>query len=171
MTEERPFTPEDIRKMTLEMRTQLDALRRAQSESRIRWIGRGRSRFPEPQVERAEKAAAAAGQDSKGFWERFKKAAREDICQEGGTLHAQWKKWGDLSDEKVLQQFGAVLVAMGFSGDALQVAAVALAVIVAHLGVKAFCMETADADDATDAASGKDRTDQADSTDKQGPSR
>jgi hypothetical protein len=30
---------------------------------------------------------------------------------------------------------------MGFSGNVLQILAVSLAVIVLHLGVKAFCME------------------------------
>lgn len=57
------------------------------------------------------------------------------------VLYQQWKKWGDLSNEKVLKSFGAVLVAMGFSGNALQVLAVALAVVVLHIGVKAICAE------------------------------
>jgi len=51
------------------------------------------------------------------------------------------EKVGGLSNEKVLKSFGVVLVAMGFSGNALQLLAVSLAVIVLHLGVKTICEE------------------------------
>ena len=57
-------------------------------------------------------------------------------------LHTQWQKWGDLSNEAVLKSFGAVLAAMGFSGNALHMLAVALGVIVLHIGLKAVCEET-----------------------------
>jgi hypothetical protein len=73
----------------------------------------------------------------------FLQAARKDLCEKGVVLYQQWKKWGDLSNEKVLHNFGAILVAMGFSRNAVQVLAVALAVIVLHLGVKAICEELA----------------------------
>jgi len=77
---------------------------------------------------------------------RFLQAVRKDLCEEGGVLHEQWKKWGDLSNEKVLQSFGAILVAMGLTGNALQTLAVASAVIVLHLGAKTICEEAANVD-------------------------
>ena len=50
-------------------------------------------------------------------------------------------KSGGIEQRKVLKSFGVVLVAMGFSGNALQLLAVSLAVIVLHLGVKTICEE------------------------------
>jgi hypothetical protein len=44
-----------------------------------------------------------------------------------------------LNNQGVLRGFGTIVVAMGFSGNALQVLAVAFAVIVRHLGFEAFC--------------------------------
>lgn len=80
-----------------------------------------------------EKAVEEAGEAPESFWTRFKKAARQDVCQDGGVLNTQWKKWGDLSDETVLKRFGAILVAMGFSGNALQVLAVSLSLSQARI--------------------------------------
>uniref|UniRef100_UPI004055D167 hypothetical protein n=1 Tax=Candidatus Electronema sp. TaxID=2698783 RepID=UPI004055D167 len=80
-------------------------------------------------------------EEPRSFWRRFKQAARRDLCEEGGVLHTQWKRYGDLSNEAVLKSFGAVLAAMGFSGNVLQMLAVALGVIVIHLGCKAVCEE------------------------------
>ncbi len=137
-----PFSPEEIEQMKRDMAGQLRGLREAEAESKMRWITRGRSRFPEPQIETVDKAVVAAGKEPESFWTRFKKAAKQDVCEDGGVLNKQWQKWGDLSNEKVLKQFGAILVAMGFSGNVLQVMVVSLAVIDVHLGVKAFCMET-----------------------------
>ena len=85
-------------------------------------------------------------QDAPSFMKRFLQAARKDLCEEGGVLYQQWKKWGDLSNEKVLHSFGAILVAMGFTGNAVQVLAVALAVIVLHLGAKTICEAAANSD-------------------------
>jgi hypothetical protein len=70
---------------------------------------------------------------------KFRRAAKSDLCEEGGLLNSQWKKWGDLNNQDVLDKFGILLVAMGFSGAALEILVVALAVIVIHIGVKAFC--------------------------------
>lgn len=81
-------------------------------------------------------------EESHSFWQRFKKAANNDLCEESGVLHKQWKKWGDLSNKEVLRTFGAVLVAMGYSGNALHVLVVAVGVIVIHLGCTAICDET-----------------------------
>ncbi|MCI5114173.1 MAG: hypothetical protein D3913_15275 [Candidatus Electrothrix sp. LOE1_4_5] len=80
-------------------------------------------------------------EDPQTFWQRFKQAAHNDLCEEGGVLNKQWQKWGDLSNKEVLRTFGAVLAAMGFTGNALEMLVVALSVIVIHIGLKAICDE------------------------------
>lgn len=80
-------------------------------------------------------------EEPRSFWRRFKQAARRDLCEDGGVLHTQWKKHSDLSNEEVLKSFGAILAAMGFSGNVLQMLAVASGVIVIHIGCKAICAE------------------------------
>jgi len=52
-----------------------------------------------------------------------------------------WKRYGDLNKKEVVKSFGAVLVMMGFAGSALQILAVALVVLVLHLGIKTVCEE------------------------------
>jgi hypothetical protein len=83
----------------------------------------------------------ATGEDAESFLTRFKSAARKDLCEKGGVLHTQWAKWKDLANKDVVKTFGGVLVGMGLSGSALQIAVVAIAVYVLYLGVEAFCRE------------------------------
>ena len=78
-------------------------------------------------------------EDPKSFLRRFGRAAKSDLCEEGGVLNTQWKKWADLNNKDVVDKFGLLLVAMGFSGGMLQILVVAVAVVVIHIGVKAFC--------------------------------
>ena len=145
------FSPEELDRLSREMDARLAELAAGGGETaEAKWLfwRRGDAAVPKQEAETVAKTAAEAGQTPESFWTRFKKATRADVCEEGGLLHTQWKKWGDLSNETMLKQFGAVLVAMGFSGNQVQVLALACAVVVVHLGVKAFCMEAE--------ASGKD---------------
>jgi hypothetical protein len=74
------------------------------------------------------------------FMVKFGRAAKADICDEDGMLHQQWKKWGDLENKEALERLGAVLVAMGFAGNVvLSQLAVVVVVVIAHIGLKAFC--------------------------------
>ena len=75
------------------------------------------------------------------FLKKFRKAAKQDICEEGGILNAQWEKWKDLASEDVVKSFGPYLVAMGFVGGPLESLVVAMGVTVIHIGLKAFCEE------------------------------
>jgi hypothetical protein len=138
------FSPEQIEQLSREMDTRLNQLAAGQAETIGKNLFGGSKPLPMPQKEVAEveKSVTEAGQDVDAFWKRFQKAARQDICTEGGVLNTQWKQWGDLSNQKVIKQLGAILVAMGFSGNVLQVLALACGVIVVHIGVKAYCMET-----------------------------
>jgi hypothetical protein len=81
----------------------------------------------------------ATGQNATTFLQRFKAAARKDVCEKGGVLHTQWQKWKDVTNRDVLKTFGGVLVGLGMSGAPLQIAVVAIAAYVLYLGIEAFC--------------------------------
>ena len=136
------FTPEQITALSAEIDAQLRELGTAHSFAEVRG-GEQPKDLPNKQRRAIEDTTQ---QDAPSFMKRFLQAARKDLCEEGGVLYQQWKKWGDLSNEKVLQSFGAILVAMGLTGNALQTLAVASAVIVLHLGAKTICEEAADSD-------------------------
>ncbi len=97
--------------------------------------------LPERTPKQWQVIAKVTKEDPQSFWQRFKLAAHSDLCVEGGVLYAQWQKWGDLSNKEVVRTLGAVLAAMGFTGNALQMLAVALGVIIMHVGLKAVCAE------------------------------
>jgi hypothetical protein len=73
------------------------------------------------------------------FLAKFGRAAKADICDKDGLLNQQWHKWGDLNNKDALERLGAVLVTMGFSGNAVSPLAVAAIVVIVHIGLKAFC--------------------------------
>ncbi len=140
------FTSDEIKKLTSDMEARLNELAKGGKNAHIKWIHNDHQpmAMPEKELTQVEKAAAGAGETPESFWKKFKKAAHEDLCEEGGVLNKQWKRYGDLSNERVLKQFGAILVAMGFSGNVLQVVALACGVAVVHVGVKAYCMDAGD---------------------------
>lgn len=136
-----PFTPEQLEDLCLDIDEQLKEL-----QSRASSYGESKAaKEPEELPERTPKQwkalAEVTKEDPQTFWQRFKLAAHKDLCEEGGVLYAQWKKWGDLSNKEVARTLGAVLAAMGFAGNALQMLAAAVAVIVMHLGCTAICQE------------------------------
>jgi hypothetical protein len=68
-------------------------------------------------------------------------AARRDLCEEGGVLYEQWQKYADLENERTLAFVGGVLGTMGLTGGTGQAVAIAVTVILLHLGVKTVCEE------------------------------
>ncbi|MGE0085538.1 MAG: hypothetical protein AB7S75_14090 [Desulfococcaceae bacterium] len=132
-----PFTEEQISQLSEEMERQLDEL----GTLSFTHSKKGGDTLPELPKKQIDAIEAATGEKPLTFIKKFKKAARKDLCEEGGVQYAQWKKWQDLTNDAVLKQFGAVLVGMGLAGNPLQVTAVALGVMVIHIGLKAFCME------------------------------
>lgn len=65
---------------------------------------------------------------------KFARAAKKDLCLEGGVLHEQWKKYGDLENNDMLKTFSRILIGMGVSNAFL-----ATAVVAVHIDIKAFC--------------------------------
>ena len=83
----------------------------------------------------------ATGEEAEGFLRKFGRASRRDLCEEGGVLYEQWKKYADLENEKTLRSVGIVLGAMGLAGQPLTSVAIAMTVMMLHLGVKTMCEE------------------------------
>jgi hypothetical protein len=131
-----PFTDEKIEQLTTEINQQLRELGTA-DPAELRAPRRG-----SPRTERQQKAIAqATGQDAATFLARFREAARKDLCEKGGVLHAQWEKYHDLASKDMLKTFGGLLVGLGLAGNPLAVVSVAISVYVLHLGVEAFCAD------------------------------
>ncbi|MGE0085614.1 MAG: hypothetical protein AB7S75_14490 [Desulfococcaceae bacterium] len=140
---EKILSTEDLERLSREMDIRLIELSVGSESSEMKWFQRNHYplSIPEKEANIIEEIIPDAGHTSESFWKRFKEATRSDVCEEGGVLYKQWKHFGDLSNKTVLQQFAVILVAMGFSGNALQVLALSCAIIVVHIGVKAYCME------------------------------
>lgn len=130
------FTTEEITSLSAEIDNQLSELRSG-SDSGMKNL---ESETPDSlPVKQSQAIEEITKEKPKSFLKKFGLSAKSDLCEEGGLLNGQWKKWGDLNNQDVLDKFGILLVAMGFSGAALEILVVALAVIVIHIGVKAFC--------------------------------
>jgi hypothetical protein len=141
-----PFTPDEIEDLSAQVDQQLMGVLAKEGTFGLRTTRGADSRPLEKQREAIERAT---GEDARTFLARFRAAARRDVCEQGGVIYEQWQKWRDVTNRDVLKSFGAVLVGMGLSGSALQIAVVALAVYVLYLGIQAFCADGADSDRAT----------------------
>jgi hypothetical protein len=129
------LTPEQIDALSAEIDRQLDALAATTPTGTVRGVGEEQANLSAQR----QTIETAVVEPADHFLKRFRQAAHEDLCQEGGKLHAQWQKWGDLNNPDVIRTFVAALGGMGISGNLMPVLVVPLAVIVLHLGVKAFC--------------------------------
>jgi hypothetical protein len=114
----------------------LDNLREGDAISRA---GKNRRKaIPNKQKQQLEKIT---GEDADSFLKKFSRAAKNDLCEEGGALNAKWKKYGDLENEDMLKTFGGILVGMGVQGAVLQTLLVTVIVVIVHISLKAFCEE------------------------------
>ncbi|KAB8332558.1 hypothetical protein SD80_018375 [Scytonema tolypothrichoides VB-61278] len=130
------FTPEEIDTITSEIDNQLSELRTSSVSDSKEGETEETKALPVKQSQVIEKMTQ---ENPESFLKKFARAAKSDLCQEGGVLNTQWKKWADLNNQDVIDKFSIALVALGFSGNMLQILVVAVAVIVIHIGVKAFC--------------------------------
>jgi len=132
------FTNEEIEAMSAEIDKQLGEIPTAFESDNVKGVTKRAKKPPEKQAKAIQDASK---EETLTFLQKFGKAAKQNLCKKGGVLYDYHKKWGDLNNKDVLIQFGAILTTMGFAGNKLQVLAVALGVIVIHIGVDAFCME------------------------------
>ena|SRR6266487_5989698 len=95
---------------------------------------------PEKQRAAIEKAT---GESADTFWQKYKQAARNDLCHKEGLLYTQWHKWRDLQSKDAVKLSLGLVAGLGISGAALPVVAVAASVvllnIVFSIGVNAIC--------------------------------
>ncbi len=130
------FTAEQISGLSAEIDRQIQELGKASPSDIKRGEAEGAEQLP---VKQSQAIAEITQENPKTFLKTFLAAAKSDLCEEGGVLYAQWKKWADLNNEDVIDRFTAILVALGFTGNALEILLVSVSVIVIHLGAKAFC--------------------------------
>jgi len=92
-------------------------------------------------VKQNEAIERATGEPADTFLKKFWRASKRDLCEEGGLLNSQWKKWGDLDNKDLLTAFGTFFPFLGLEGSVAATVAIPVAVTILHLGVKTFCEE------------------------------
>ena len=130
------FTIEEIDGMSAEIDRQLRELGQPPS---LEFKTGGTEETENLPVKQSQAIAEITQEDPNTFLKTFLAVAKSDLCEEGGLLYGQWKKWADLNNKDVIEKFTAILVALGFTGNTLPILVVAVAVIVIHLGVKTVC--------------------------------
>lgn len=70
--------------------------------------------IPKQESQAIEKAIA---EPAESFLKRFGRAAHKDLCIEGGTLHDQWKRYGDLDNKDLIGTFTPLLIDLGVRRD------------------------------------------------------
>lgn len=136
------FTPEIVQSLAAQIDEKISALGSSQIEFSKLSVQRSlEPRSEAPLAEQAAEIERITQEKPMRFLTKFRLAAKQDVCEPGGVLNAQWQKWKDLASGDVVKSFGPVLVAMGFSGVLLESLVVALGVTVIHIGLKVFCEE------------------------------
>ncbi|QIR36136.1 hypothetical protein HCG51_04725 [Tolypothrix sp. PCC 7910] len=139
------FTPEEITALSAEIDRQLIELRSAPDSEQKQ--GDDKISDEKLLVKQTAAITQVTQENSRSFLQKFGRAAKSDLCEEGGMLNKQWKRWGDLDNKDAVERLGGVLVGMGFSGDVLSPLVVAVTVMIIHIGLKAFCEDySADVD-------------------------
>ncbi len=134
------FTDAELQSLSAEIDSQLIELAQAPAAVGIhKHLGHTVPAKQKQQLEQVIEQDLGAKEDADSFMKKFTRAAKQDLCIEGGVLYGQWKKYGDLENEAMLKTFGGILIGMGVSNAWLATAVVAVSVIVIHIGIKAFC--------------------------------
>jgi hypothetical protein len=133
------FSEQEISQMAAEIDAQLLALRSQSGDSSLK------SGDQEAQLVKQNQAIErATGEPADTFLKKFWRASKRDLCEEGGLLNSQWKKWGDLDNKDLLTAFGTFFPFLGLEGSVAATVAIPVAVTILHLGVKTFCEEYGD---------------------------
>jgi len=100
------FTGQELKTLSAEIDSQLSELANEPAEDISKAAKRGKKAIPDKQKRQLEQATQ---EDAESFLKKFARATKQDLCVDGGMLHEQWKKWGDLDNESMLKNFGGVL--------------------------------------------------------------
>lgn len=103
-----------------------------------------------PQAPKQQAAIAqAAGEPFEGFWQKFLRHARQDLCQPGGLMHEQWKKWQDVDSKTAIKSIHGILLGMGIAAHSVALMLVPVAVfllnVLIKVGIEAVCEDCATA--------------------------
>jgi hypothetical protein len=132
------FTDAELQTLSAEIDSQLIELAK-DPDGIHKHIGHTVPAKQKQQLEQVIEQDLGIKEPADSFMKKFARAAKQDLCVEGGVLYGQWKKYGDLENEAMLKTFSGILIGMGISNALLATAVVAVSVIVIHIGIKAFC--------------------------------
>jgi hypothetical protein len=134
------FTDAELQTLSAEIDNQLIELAKDPANNGThKHIGHTVPAKQKQQLEQVIEQDLGTKEPADSFMKKFARAAKQDLCVEGGVLYGQWKKYGDLENEAMLKTFSGILIGMGVSNALLATAVVAVSVIVIHIGIKAFC--------------------------------
>jgi hypothetical protein len=134
------FTDQELQNLSAEIDNQLSELANESTieEGNTRSSRSVKKSIPSKQKQQLEQATQ---EDADTFMKKFARAAKKDLCQDGGLLHDTFEETGNLSKKSMVAIFGGVLSGIGLPAAALQTTVVAVSVVVLHIGIKAFCEE------------------------------
>jgi hypothetical protein len=134
------FTDDELDVLSAEVDQQLQELR----QSKIA-IVRGKELEPGGDLTKQQKIIEQLTQEPMpSFMAKLGRAARSEICDEDGLLYKQWEKWGDFENKDALKVIAGVLAGMGITGNAWPTVTVAVVVVIARIGRRAFCEDYGD---------------------------
>ena len=130
------FSDQEISQLAAEIDAQLLELRSLSSDTSLK------SGDKESQLVKQNQAIErATGEPADTFLKKVWRVVRRDLCEEGGLLNSQWKKWGDLDNTDLLKVVGSVFTVFGLETSVAVTVALPVAVIILHLGARTFCEE------------------------------
>jgi hypothetical protein len=130
----------DMQRMSLEMETQLLAVREFEAVAVKKGLGEDELARKRMALYRQwELLEVETKEPTDSFLRKFGRVTRRDICEEGGLLNQQWQKYQDLSSSSTVQVVAGALAGLGVVN--LPMAVVPVAVILTHLGLRTFCEE------------------------------
>jgi hypothetical protein len=102
------WSEEKVQEMSGEVDRQLSAvrvMRIANEKDAIDEIRRLRSQL---RVQK-DAIAVATGEEAESFLRKFGRVSRRDLCEKGGVLYEQWRRFTDFENEKTIGFVGGVL--------------------------------------------------------------
>jgi hypothetical protein len=135
------FTEQELQALSAQIDEQLAELTElktdtAYAEGNVRGSKHGKKTIPHKQKQLIEQATQ---EEVNSFMKKFARAAKKDLCKDGGLLHDTFEETGNLGKKSMVAIFGGVLSGIGLPAAAIQTTVVAVSVIVLHIGIKAFC--------------------------------
>ena len=95
------FSTEQVREMSAEVDRQLGAAREMPIADQRDAIDELRMLRSQVRLQK-DAIGVATGEEAEGFLRKFARASRRDLCEEGGVLYEQGKKYADLENAKTI---------------------------------------------------------------------